>query len=1003
MRFLACVFVCITFSCMGQEWLVTRYSQTNGLPQNSVNALYWDMQNMLWISTDDGLVRFDGNRFSVLKDTVRTGLHADRFRWIIPYDDKSCVVASSSGTVYHISENRITPLMKRTALRRFQTDMIGLKDMEWLLSKDLEKEMRKHAWLNFPIRMLKVEDELWVLGKAHFLKYKDGRLRDSIPLHPNVRSMYRVGGSVVFCYQSEVRIWNQQRGKEDELSFDKKYQFASKHKWFQQPFSNDIFFIGNDSIFNVTYQNQSLKSTFLCRLPEGESEATLSGIAYNKKLNRIAIGTMSNGLFIHKKAQFENKTGAKSSQYAQNKLNDSSILGTFGHVFTNAKVAVSHSYNMTEINSQYFHIDGKGTLWAFKNDSLLKQPKGLPRQSFYCSPAYRIMALFGSADTVYIVTPTALLKIKDNDVDTVIYRGSFGESGQLLSVLLRGDSLYLGAEDALYMLTMRNGQVQKRAEQRNVWMLSALGRDVIGSALNQGLFVFSNDSLKLLPPDPHHYLRKAHQLYQSSNGDVFVSTNNGLLQTHSSWIYDYINNRRTDIPWKYYTDADGLDNVEFNGGCTPGVVELGKGIVSMSNMGGLVWFQPGKIAQQYEETPRVYIAECAVDERMVEIRDSVRIAPAGEHLSIQMGSIYWGNPLDIEVEYCLEGYMSEFRKLNSISYPISFTQLPAGTYRLVIRCNAGIGDNRLDKLVLVIVKEPRFVETWWFYLVMFLLLLAAVFGGVTVYNRRLVRQNRLLEEKIGLRTHELQRSNVNLQTTQKELLESISVKSKLITIIAHDIITPLRFIAKVSKNFRSSAAPDEKAGNEMMEEIHHTSQRLYDNAQNVLNWIRYQNNLISVKKVPVVPFVTGDEIAELFTDVASQRNNTITNRIEMEDVIETDKTILSIIIHNLVANAVKYTRDASIEILSRHYGANYIITVKDNGAGISPQSMSRIENLRKGIRTQIFNDVMEGTGLGYIIIFELAGLIEAQIEINSVPGEGTQVHIILPSMEEEDF
>jgi signal transduction histidine kinase len=196
----------------------------------------------------------------------------------------------------------------------------------------------------------------------------------------------------------------------------------------------------------------------------------------------------------------------------------------------------------------------------------------------------------------------------------------------------------------------------------------------------------------------------------------------------------------------------------------------------------------------------------------------------------------------------------------------------------------------------------------------------------------------------------------------------------------------------VSKNYNKKEHPDNE--NEIIREINHTSQRLFDNAQNILNWVRYQNNLIKVQQVNVSPFVIAEETRELLLDVAAMRKNQIENLVEMDDIVYTDKTILSIIIQNIVSNAVKYTQNNTIQIKSSWNNNRYEMIIADQGPGISANNLYRIEAIKHKMKTSNFNESADGTGLGYVIIFELADLIKAEIDIESSP-EGTIVSIVI--------
>lgn len=991
MRALPILFLLLCFSGFSQSYRIINYSIKNGLPQNSVNGLMWDKQNLLWILTEDGAVRFDGSRFTVLREDSATGINKDRFRGIVPFEGNSCVLTSSAGTVYRTEGVELKPLLSKVPYREIVSDRLEMKDIYWLSGNNIVTLGEQHSWYMEPLRVIHSGDALWVLGKQSLFRYHHQHgITDSFPIPPGVTGIYTVNGRILLTTKTLIYAFDPVSGSINKPVTDWPDRLRdSTKRWFKQPDSKALLVISDNHIMHVSAgANGKLNVRDLYTIRPGEIDGVISALVYNKGLDILAAGTWSNGLYLVKPSYFH--TMKDEGIYAHTRLNDTTIITSSGTLHTEHTKTNISGFDLSRIRLRCLLIDKQGFLWSSKNDSLLVQKKGGVRRSIYTGKRFRVQCMMESRDTLWMLTHNALLKIHGRHTDTLFFKQPSFSLNEVVCITSFQNGILIGTEKGVYKVNTQTGEVKQLFAVSNVWALFSWRDHVVGSSFHHGLFILRNNEFRMLPADPHQYLKKAHQFYEGPGGMFFVSTNNGLMQTKMRWITDYLDGKRKDIPWQYYTSEDGIENVEFNGGCSPGVVELGNGIVSFANMGGLVWFRPSQVAGRKPVFPKLYLAKISVDNVIQRVSDTIRIDARGEAVSIQPGCIYWNNPLDIQIEYRLDGYMSEFRQLSGPDDQAVFTRLPAGTYRLVIRGSAGIHENGKDEMVLVIIKEPHFYETNWFITLMLLLIIGVFIAGNKIYNQRLIRRNRLLEDKVQKRTRELQQSNHNLMTTQEELLQSIGIKNKLISIIAHDLITPLKFISRVSRDYKSVAVYDEKAGTEMLNEIYHTSQRIYDNAQNVLNWIRYQNNTIAVKKIPVAPFVIGDEIAELFSDVASLRNNTISNQIEMEDMISTDKTIVGIILHNLVSNAVKYTRDASIVLASSRRDGKYTITVADNGPGMSPQSLERIAELRSNIRSS-----SETTSLGYIIILELSALIGASVEIESSPGKGTAVHLIL--------
>jgi signal transduction histidine kinase len=313
--------------------------------------------------------------------------------------------------------------------------------------------------------------------------------------------------------------------------------------------------------------------------------------------------------------------------------------------------------------------------------------------------------------------------------------------------------------------------------------------------------------------------------------------------------------------------------------------------------------------------------------------------------------------------------------------------------------------NGLDKIEhsmqLQLEVESAFYETLWFRLLLLVSASGFIFLIIQAYTFYLRRQNQQLEHQVSLRTQELDKMNqtlsaYNLQliASEKELKQSISLKNRLISIITHDIITPLRFIAMVARNTEADTKQDELLLT--LNDIHHTSIRLHDNAQNILNWIKHQTSKIEVSRTNVPLFAIVEEITELLKEPSQSVNVELINNIELDKLIITDRNILSIMLHNIVSNAVKYTRNSTVNIGSTDSNGFTDITISDNGSGIQQSMLQRIKKVLNREQSYFIDDTSGGHGLGFIIISELSQLIGATVEIQS-SSEGTTVIFKIPT------
>jgi signal transduction histidine kinase len=100
--------------------------------------------------------------------------------------------------------------------------------------------------------------------------------------------------------------------------------------------------------------------------------------------------------------------------------------------------------------------------------------------------------------------------------------------------------------------------------------------------------------------------------------------------------------------------------------------------------------------------------------------------------------------------------------------------------------------------------------------------------------------------------------------------------------------------------------------------------------------------------------------------------------------------------NNLLSNAVKYNRNGgSVEIAVHEHNSGMGIVVSDTGIGMSKKEISQL--FKEFVR--IKNEKTEGiagSGLGLSIVSKITELYGGHIQVNSIPGEGSEFKVILP-------
>ena len=259
--------------------------------------------------------------------------------------------------------------------------------------------------------------------------------------------------------------------------------------------------------------------------------------------------------------------------------------------------------------------------------------------------------------------------------------------------------------------------------------------------------------------------------------------------------------------------------------------------------------------------------------------------------------------------------------------------------------------------------------------------------GYTV--KKLIVRQKILKILIERRTREIQQKN-------EELEKNNLIKTRLISIISHDLITPLKYIHFTSKSLlENKATLDEETIDEMMTEVMNSSKELELISTNILNWIKYQNENRRLIKEEFDLHAIVNQIFSIFRGIAKQKDIALINEFNTDMILYQYMEPIRIVLYNLTLNAMNFTEKGSITVSGGKTTMGILIKVKDQGVGMSPEQIENIQS-EQFIVSSINVDKRKGNGLGYLIIKDLLKLVDAKFVIKSKKNKGTMVTILLP-------
>ena len=250
-------------------------------------------------------------------------------------------------------------------------------------------------------------------------------------------------------------------------------------------------------------------------------------------------------------------------------------------------------------------------------------------------------------------------------------------------------------------------------------------------------------------------------------------------------------------------------------------------------------------------------------------------------------------------------------------------------------------------------------------------------------------------------TRELEVKNKKIEMHNEAILEQTKhledinkVKDRLFSIVSHDLKDSLTSIKGFIDLLKDGELSTEEFNNlipELSENANNASLLLF----NLLNWSKSQ--MQSLESNPTL-----FDIQDVFTDKVHlleqnvERKNLTIKDQTLRDFIYADRSMVEIIIQNLLTNAIKFSKTGDTITISNHISnGNSIISIADSGVGISKENIDKLFNKNSSFTT-IGTKNEKGTGLGLTICKELVELNNGKIWVESALNVGSTFYVQLP-------
>ena len=238
-----------------------------------------------------------------------------------------------------------------------------------------------------------------------------------------------------------------------------------------------------------------------------------------------------------------------------------------------------------------------------------------------------------------------------------------------------------------------------------------------------------------------------------------------------------------------------------------------------------------------------------------------------------------------------------------------------------------------------------------------------------------------------------------LEDARSEAERANDAKGRFIATMSHELRTPLNVIIGFSEMLMNETEMRLSADrrNEYANLINQSGHHLLSVVNGILDMSKIDTGEFVIRPEPFEPAAVITGCGNLFALKLVEGGLELKFDLPGDlPEINADKRALKQIMINLMSNAIKFTdRGGWVKVAARAESGHILISVEDNGIGISAEDMPQIGNQFFQAQSS-YDRAHDGTGLGLSIVKGLVGLHNGELMMRSRPGEGTCITVRLP-------
>ncbi|MBL7756846.1 MAG: HAMP domain-containing histidine kinase [Chitinophagaceae bacterium] len=988
---------------------IRHYTNENGLPAIGVTGIQLDKSNgFLWIGTQGGLVRFDGRNFTNF-GLVKGGAVASRITLMTQNRQGIIYCEDDNFSVFRIRNNKPEFVTTDT----FFVAPAGIRDIVPgnIAASRIVDRVRHQAdsllpeWIAFHDKVDDFNSFSFVYAQDAY--HYDDQL-DTLLRFPGFKQLFKVDGHVYF-EKTGHEIWEYDRAlrKLVPVSISGIPALAAGEKevpgiMWKPGMKEPLLVIGSD-IWKVRREGKGLITEPFCMecYPRG-SYITCMQVWEEEGL--IFMSSEVNGLYVARYPFIKTILGNPGSnaakvEYAQAELVPGVVVTACGTAFTSKGKLLPAPLDFPRNN---IFLAKTGDYWYSLNDTIFHVYPGQQRKTMTALHDNSIRAVYAETNNrLFAISNYSIGEITD-DRFRLLYqlpRGSLKNDLDPTDAIEWKPGTIAIATEKLVLFNTENAtldtvhipglttKVRSFLKYKDYFFIGTYG---------QGFYMYKNGVVKKMPLDKQQHLSFAHCFIPDEKGYCWISTNHGLFKTSFTALIAAYEHDLPEIYYHYFGKEDGIYNTELNGGCQPCGLKMSSGLFSFPSMNGVVVFDP-LAPHSRPPSNRIFVDEVIADTMRYQPDSAAmkNLSPFIKDLRFTLSLPHFTNTENIYFSYKLDPYHDDWHSQDIVrNNVLQFGQLPPGSYKLYLRVRNGFEPDQFQTTMIEFNVLKPWYRSAWFYTLCIAALILMIWGLVRWRTASIAARKKELQLKVDEQTKSIADQSRQLENQLLQQEEDNKIKSRLIAIISHDLITPLTFMSLVGKKIRNAFA-DTDPNYKLADTLVAVTQELESLTVNMLNWIRFhhEKGLMQPERFELRSLVAGS--VEIITTLAAGKGVELHNAIPDNTYIEQHKEAIAVIVYNLAMNAMKHTDRGNIRITGQAKDSGYLLTVSDTGKGMNDQ-LAKLLNTQDSLISEYSIGESKKFQFGFRIIKDLLRIIQGTMKVESEQGHGTEVSIWFP-------